>query len=182
MKNKAFRERLQEVLNRKKWTQADLFNRCCAISASGAADINITRQDISKYCIGRAVPRAKKLSIIAQALGVEADWLLSPIGAEDAAASTGIDAAIELLCSISRRDIDAGGDGRKVYRRTIGDDTYIICIARTGDRTESALVRATQLLSDIILGGGDADLVLDAMRAIDDDGLDKELLRRILYC
>lgn len=71
MLKQVFAERLQSLLNERGWSQTDLARRASTISNK-----NVTRDRISKYAGGKALPTGPMLAALAKALGVSATDLV----------------------------------------------------------------------------------------------------------
>lgn len=79
-----FARRLQAAMQMKGWNQSELARACDKLlpkpSRGQIQNLKFGRDTISHYVRGVSMPRPERLVIIAQALGVEQDDLVPPLG------------------------------------------------------------------------------------------------------
>lgn len=67
-------DRLKQIMNQRGLRQIDIINLCKPYCEKFG--VKMGRNDISQYISGKAVPKQKKLTVLAQALEVNEAWLM----------------------------------------------------------------------------------------------------------
>lgn len=124
--NDVFAENLRRALSAKGWTQGDLTAAC-----------GITQGTISNYARGKREPTASQLRLLANALGVTMEWLLTGRGAPTIEETI---SAGEQLYQTPMTQEQRAGARRILEKRQLAyqPDKILMMLAQTEDRLSAA--------------------------------------------
>lgn len=122
-----FARRLQAAMQRKGWNQSELARACDKLLPKPVKgqlqNLKFGRDTISHYVRGVSMPRPERLAILAQALGVEQDDLVPPLGVPS-----------------------AGGDRPAFQMSSAGEGRVFLSINRT--MSMALAMKITQMLNE----------------------------------